>query len=502
MKKLYLLLLIVLAACNDIPSDFSVPKWDTDFNLPICSRFYYIDDMVKLDEDVSVDPNNHLYIYQSKQVDDRTSVIKFVDNRIDTTYQNIEMEIANGKGRVGFSFPEGIEIDSCLFFDGNIKLGIKSNSSEEFTAKVTFPTIFDAESKKYSFQKSISPNSQVEQNQNISGFSHSAGTYPNDSLIIEVEILSGNAGNTALLNLEIKDVRFIYLKGFVPTKVISQVKSSKYLPLDNKIKEVNENITLWEPEVIIEANYNTELNLQNIFGTEVQNLQILGKKIDGREKFLENTNGSSNLGNYKLSNGYLFEKINNQNSKLSDFLKFLPDSIVLIGDVLINPENRRGEILRTDSIIVSFQFKVSSYITLENVVLYDTIPLELSQDAIDHIKNGKAAVLTMKLENYTPVTADIKAMFTDISKNLLFTRQYQGKAGFIDSEGFTNNPTVSVTEFTFDEKDLQDLAKSYYLIIESKFNSASAPQRVAIRNNDWLKVTSYIKLKYKVEIEG
>jgi len=56
MKKLYLLLLIVLAACNDIPNDFSIPKWDTDFNLPICSRFYYIDDMVKLDEDVSVDP--------------------------------------------------------------------------------------------------------------------------------------------------------------------------------------------------------------------------------------------------------------------------------------------------------------------------------------------------------------------------------------------------------------------------------------------------------------
>jgi len=501
MKRINLLLLLFIVACSDIPNDFSIPKWDADFNLPVCSRFYYIDDMVKLDEDVSVDPNNHLYVYQTKKVDDRTNVIKFVDNRIDTTYQNVEMEIINGHGRVSFAFPEGIEIDSCLFFDGIIKFNMKSNSNEEYTAKITFQTIFDTQQKRYNFQKSISPFSVTEQNQDISGFAHSAGIYPKDSIFIEVDVLSGNAGNNAFINLEIKDVRFVYLKGFVPTKVISQVNSSKYLPLEDKIKEMNNNITFWEPEVIIEANYKTELDLENIFGAEVQNLQIIGKSIDGRDKFLETINGSSNLGNFKLNNGYFYEKLDNQNTKLSDFLKFLPDSIVLIGDILINPENKRGEVLKSDSIIVSFQLNLSSYITLENVVLYDTIPLEFNQESINHINKGKAAILTMKLENYTPVSTDINAMFADSSKNVLFSRQYQGNAGLVDNNGFTYNSTLSLTEFTFDEKDMQFLAKSYYLIIETKFNSANNPQKVAIRNNDWLKVTSFVKLKYMVDFE-
>ena len=239
---------------------------------------------------------------------------------------------------------------------------MKSNSNEEYLAKITFPTIFDTQQKRYSFQKSISPYSVTEQIQDISEFSHSAGIYPKDSLFIEVDVLSGNAGNNAFINLEIKDVRFVYLKGFVPNKTISQVNSSKYLPLDDKIKEMNNNITFWEPEVIIEANYKTELDLENIFGAEVQNLQIIGKRIDGRDKFLETTNGSSNLGNYKLNNGYFYEKLDNQNTKLSDFLKFLPDSIVLIGDILINPEKKRGEVLRA-TVIVSFQLIKQLYHT-------------------------------------------------------------------------------------------------------------------------------------------
>ncbi len=500
MKKIVLLTMFVLIACSDIPSEFSLPKWDADFNLPICSRFYYIDDMVKLDKDVSIDPENHLYVYQSKGIDDKHSIIEFVDNRIDTTYRDYEMQIVNGRGRASFAYPEGIENDSCHFAAGTIKFSMKSNSDEEYSAKITFPTVLNAEAEIYSFQKVTSAQSKVEKEQNIAGFSHSSKGYPKDSLVIEVEILNGNAGQSATLNLEIKNVSFCYLRGYAPAKVISQVSSSKYLPLDEKLKEFEEGLKFWDPELILEAKYISTLNLENIFGAEIQNLQVLGKKADGKERFLENINGSNNLGNYRLNNGYLYEKLDNSNSKLSDFLNFLPDSVFLIGDLLINPDGKFGEIKRTDSINVSYELNLKSYLTIENLALLDTIPLEFNAETISNLKKAKGAILTMKVENYSPLATEIEAIFADSSEKVLFSRTFQVNSGIVNSEGFTSSSSSSIAEFVFDEKDMQDLANSHYFIVKTNFNSANNPQKVAIRSDDWLKVISFIKLKYTVDI--
>jgi hypothetical protein len=255
----------------------------------------------------------------------------------------------------------------------------------------------------------------------------------------------------------------------------------------------------------------------NFFELEIADIEINGIRNNGDQKALVRNDGQ-NL-TFSLDNGIYSITLSESNSNLTEFISFLPDSIVITSEYILNPGN--DHIIRTvtnqDSIRFSVQFNTKSIFAIKQTNYIDTLAIDLSQDDRERIRDGVGADLNIYLENAIPIDAFVKATLTDENYSPLFTltKNQNGvdSLQFLGSQvnngtGKIVSPTVTLNTIKLDSAKIIQLSNARYVIISTTVNTKNAtnenpnPPTVQFKSSDWLNIKCYGKVKYHVNQEG
>ena len=253
---------------------------------------------------------------------------------------------------------------------------------------------------------------------------------------------------------------------------------------------------------------------QNNFDIEFSNVKIIGARNNGEEKFLVRNDGQ-NI-SYRLINGVYDLTLDQTNSNLTEFVSFLPDSIVITSEYILNPSNDPISRIVTniDSIKFSAQFTTKSIFAMKQTNYSDTLAIEISQDDRKRIREVVDADLTIHLENAIPIDAFVKATIADENYSPLFTLtknqagidslQFHGSQVNINT-GQIISPTLTLNSIKLDSIQIVQFSNAHYIIISTTLNTVNAgnenpnPPTVQFKSSDWLNIKCFGKVKYHVQ---
>jgi hypothetical protein len=263
--------------------------------------------------------------------------------------------------------------------------------------------------------------------------------------------------------------------------------------------------------LILDASLFTRLN--DPYPVFINNLNIVGLRNDGLQIMLKDSTGNSNMFIH-IENGALQKEFNSSNSNVSEFVSFLPDSILLRAEYIMNPDNQRGSATIEDSVFFKTTFSMKSFVALKKSTVVDSSDIELTQEQRDNISDGNSAAIVIELENAIPVSGWFKIDMVDADNNLLFTisRNSIGtdtlffESAPVNEEGEVirsfQNPPITVT---LDASQIEMLTRVKYAVYSASLQTSDAfqnpPTIVALRPNAWLKIRTYGTINYRIKPE-
>jgi hypothetical protein len=222
------------------------------------------------------------------------------------------------------------------------------------------------------------------------------------------------------------------------------------------------------------------------------------------------------------STGSIFHKINlvgasaekiytEQNSNINEFISFLPDSIIIRAEYIMNPDHKRVSATLEDTIIIETDFSTKSYISLHNAYINDYTALEIGNKDRDIISDWRNADIMIEFENAIPVGMWFTMKLKDQDGNFLFTltKNATGSDSIyfepaeVDEIGDVISPVQNEPiRIILDSAQVEMISRSYsadFSVFVSTKNSGSAdPVFVAVRPSAWLKIKAYGKARYEV----
>ncbi len=510
---LNLLLIPILAGCMDFPNDITMPSWDTEFNLPLMNRTYELRELIKTDKYISIDDKNgFIYVAHDENFGGKQGTENFIEGRIDQSGSDITIPVTNGQGTIGVPYKDGLVIDSAIFVRGTLTLTVKNTASTEATVKMELPAFIDAGGNKLSLQKTIAGNGTETVSQDLNGYFYDSRKqkFGADSLQIDGTVLGSNFNGNLTINYSITKSMFSYFAGIVPPTTVDPIESSVGLPVTDDVADLRDKMKLWEIQLKLVGKYIDKIasiksnDPNKPFDIEIETLNIKGVRNNKTEQFFLKLNGRSdnNLGPLTMRNKYLEEIYTADNSNLSDFLAFIPDSIIVMAIPKVNPDKRRGAATNRDTIQFGFDLTIKSIVTVKDLSLKDTVELEMDDDARDMLDNFKAATIYFKIDNKVAFGGKIVMHYVDANYNELFTLDtLTFEPAIVNADGI---PSVKHSEpiVELDSAQIQNFIKSYNIIAEVLINTTDShiDQKAVFSSKDWLKIISFCKVKYNVDL--
>ncbi|MFH1052361.1 MAG: hypothetical protein V1779_15680 [bacterium] len=511
--KRYLLTLIILpllSACMDFPNDITIPRWDTEFNLPLMHRTYELSELIKTDKYISVDPDNgFIYVAHYEDMGGKEGTENFIEGRIDQEGTNIDIPVTNGQGTIGIPYKDGMVLDSAKFVRGTLTLSVKNNSSSEATVTMELPAFIGTGGNKLTLQKTIAGNATETVSEDLNGYfydSRKQNVGP-DSLQIDGTVMGGNFNGTLTINYGIENSMFSYFAGIVPPTLVDPIENSVGLPVTDDVSDFRDKMKLWDIQLKLIGRYYDKLvpsDPNKPFNVEIETLNITGVRNNKTQQFSLKLNGrnDNNLGPVMMTDSYLEEIYTAENSNLSDFLSFVPDSIIVKAIPKINPDMERGAATNRDTIQFGFDLTIKSVVTVKDMTAKDTVELEMDDDARDYLKDFKAATVYFKIDNKVAFGGKIVMHYTDSVYKPLFTLDtLTFEPADVNADGI---PSVKHSEPTLelDSAQLQDFSNSYYIIVEVIINTTDShlDQKAVFSSKDWLEIISFCKVKYHINL--
>ncbi len=512
-------LLIIISGCYDLPDKIILPQWDTDLNLPIANRRFTIDELIKEQGQISTEGTSvedSIYILESNLFNLNADIADFTrlngsssltgipvltDSPLDTT--------------IYLPFPNGAVIDSALFISGTIELSVNNPSSEEVQLIIFFPGIKDPIGKIFVINTVTPPFSVETFTNNLTGYKYKVlDSQPpgfQNSLQLDASATTPNkSSEIVFVDITIGDMIFEYVSGILPATSLG-VKQSRFGFAPENISDYRDKAVLREAEMVLDAKFNSEFS--NPFPVDVNNLNIIGLRNDGNQFYLKDSTGSENLFIH-IENGSARKIFNQNNSNITDFVSFLPDTILLQAEYIINPDNDSGSAALNDSVGFEVTSSVRSFIALKKSTLIDSTEIELSQEQKDAINEGNSASVTIEFENAVPLSGWLKIDLVDENHNRLFTisKNSNGTDTLIfdgavvnaagEVVGSTLNPPITVQ---LNAEEIEMLTRAKYAVFSVTVETSDAfknpPTIVAIRPSAWLKLKAYGTVNYRVKPE-
>jgi hypothetical protein len=520
-SKILPVLFVLIIGCFDLPQDIIMPEWDVDINVPLTNKTYTIYDMFKPQSKFSITSaltNEDFYLVQSDNYITNSEVADYIQ-LLDqgSVSQNFLIPANIPALSVFIVFPEEIEIDHATFISGFLSFAIQNPSAGPITSSIRVPGIRKPDGSELIVETTVAAFSRDSIIYNLSNHQYvlpaSQPIQNKNSLQVVASANSQMSGAFENVNLYLYNFNFSSITGSLPRTSLGNKRTSSSFNL-NDVADYRGKIFIKEGTLNLRSEYVSAH--QNIFELEISDIKIVGRRNTGEEKLLIRNDGQSI--NFRLTNGVYDLTLNESNSNLTEFISFLPDSVVISSEYILNPLN--DHVTRTvtnrDSIKFAIQFTTKSIFAVKQINYIDTLAIDLSQDDRDKIRDGVGADLNVHLENAIPIDAFVKATLTDEYYSPLFTitkNQYgvdslQFLGGQVDNNtGQIISPTVTLNTIKLDSTKIRQLSNARYVIISATLNTKNAtnenpnPPTVQFKSSDWLNIKCYGKVKYHIGSE-
>lgn len=507
---------IALIGCFDLPEELIMPEWDVGLNVPLTNKTYTLYDMFKPESQrfISTSINSeNFYLIQTDLIESYYEILKHVSIADESTiYKNFIVPADSSTNQVFITFPDSAEIERGTFMDGQISFSIQNPHSAEIFSRIKVAGIRKPDGSELIIESNLQPFESDSVSFDLTGCEYvfPQTLYPQNKNGLHLEASADCSLPNAfeVVHFYGYNFRFSSVTGILPKKSLGTKSTSSFLEI-NDAAALRDKIFIKECNLTINSQYSS-LH-QNNFSIELKDAKFIGKRKDGQEKLLRRSDGQSI--NLLVQNGVAEYVFDQDNSNISDFLAFLPDTISISAECILNPFNERisRTITNQDSINFLASFSAKSIFAIKQTNFKDTVEIEISQDDRDKIRKSKEADLNIHIENAIPIDAHLKATVTDENYNPLFVLT-QGLSGsdslfFAGSQvnsstGQIISPTFTTNSIMLKSNQLSQLADARYVILSTTVNTtnsfSSNPPIVNLKSSDWVRMRCFGKIRYHV----
>jgi hypothetical protein len=509
-----ILLLFLIPGCLDLPSKLIAPNWDVNLNLPIANRTYSLADIIKQQKYISIQgtsSTDSIFLIQSDTYSQSVGVAQFVQVLKPTSSMNIPITILSSTSlTIYLPFPEGAALKSAAFVSGLFSMNITNPSLADISLSVTFPGIIKSDGTVFTINSNINALQPDTTQYDFAGCIYRLPANQSASKGDSLQVII-NASSTlplALLtaNFYLSDFYFSSVTGNLPDKSLG-IHSESYSLKIGSIENFRDKVFLQNSSLDININYKSAL--PNPFSFGVRNLNIIAMREDGSSRLLTDSTGSSNL-QFNIENGNYHYTFTEKNSNIDSIIGFLPSTVVLNAEYIMNPDNNPGSATIQDSIQFSTDFSTKSIFAFRKSTITDSSSIgTISPDDSSRIVDTKNVLLNVNVQNGLPFSTWLTITFADQNYNRLFTVSNSTSgdslyfsAASVDQNGEVMAPTNTTTAVQLDSSETQLLARAHYVIysvtVETNGAESNPPHYVAIRPNDNIKIITYGSVTYDV----
>lgn len=510
-------ILLLLFGCFELPDQLILPEWDTDLNIPIANKRFTIDELIKKQGFIVTDRltiEDSIYVMETEaykldsDISDFIQLIGFEplnDIPIYTDLQTITIYL---------QFPAGAEIDSAGFLSGAFNFNIENPTNEEVILNLVIPGITGPANNPLLVEIITPPQGSASLNKDLQGHKYTIpenqpSEFRNSLMINASASNPSGSGEMVFLDFSTTDFMFSYVSGIMPATSLGT--RDKTFGFATELADYRDKTILREATMVLDASLITRLI--DPYPVNINNLNIIGLRNDGLQIMLKDSTGNTNMF-VQIENRTLQKIFNQLNSNITEFVSFLPDTILLRAEYIMNPDNQRGSATIEDSVSFKTTFTTKSFVALKKSTVVDSSDIELTQEQRDAISDGNSAAVVIELENAIPVSGWVKIDMVDADNNLLFTisRNSNGtdtlffEGAPVNAEGevirsFTNLP-INVA---LDSSQIEMLTRVKYAVYSASLQTSDAfqdpPTIVALRPGAWLKIRTYGTIKYRIKPE-
>ena len=505
---------VFLSGCLDIPKNLVMPQWDVDLNIPMINRSYQLSDIVKKQNYIYVDtisPSNIIYQIKSNNYSQAVGVSQFVSATPSASSPTTTLFADNFKHNLYIQFPDGIKLDSATFSSGLFSYTYQNLSATTDTILISIPGITKTDGSIFTSTVTVPPFQTVTSLVPID-FTNYTYVFPaskqpsflKNSIWFEVEI-KGTFGTQANVTLTTSNFEFKDATGYLPSKSLGVKSSSFSLNLGNAT-DYRDKAFLKNANLDLNAVYQSPAS--NPFDIQVKNLTIVGIRNNGQEFTLTIPDSAKT---FTFSGNAKNFSFNQDNSNIDSLISFLPDSIKVSAEYVMNPNNTTGSVTESDSVKFSANFSTTSIMALRRSTVHDSSDMNISDEKTrTKIKAAQSAYLSVNVQNGIPLDASIRVTLTDSLWNPLFTLTNSTNnsdsifvaGASVDQNGEVTNQTPTLLTVQLDSTQTEMLSRSYHVkysvTVETTNASQNPPPTVAVRPGDQIKIQVYGGVKFRV----
>jgi len=515
---LLLMSTIHLSGCLDIPEEFILPEWDVDLTIPMIKKSFKLEEIIKSEDQkyIKLNPaDDSLYYIQSEKDTLGSDIKEFVKITTAASVVNQVVKVEYQNKTIYLEFPEGAKLDEAEFTKGTLAFAVKNMSVDNIDFQVSIPGITNPSGQQFSLKRTIGAFGTDSIIYDLAGYKYKE---PSNQLFlfkgqiwIQAKAITQNPTDSVIVSAYSSDMNLKYAKGYIPRKSLGSKRTSFEIDLSDA-KDFEGKVRLKEARINLLAKYvSPDLNPFEIL---IKDLQITAWKKSGVEKQLL-INGQPNF-NIDFSGGAFDTVFTEQNSNITEFMSFLPDSVIIEGEFIINPNDSKTSrtVTDEDSVIFETDFSTRSIFGIVRASLTDTTDIEIDKDDRDRIVDANSAFLKVEMKNGIAMSSWLKADLYDSSYNYLFTvtKNTNGTDSIsiagasIGPDGRVTAPTITTTEIELTGEEISKLARAYYVIYRvlvetTNPNGVSPPPFVMIRGSDMIEVRVHGGVNYRMKPE-
>jgi len=499
-------LLALVSGCMDIPKNLIMPQWDVNLNVPIINRSYALNDIIKTQNYISIqNPNtpNSIYLIQSDNYSQTVGVSQFVQaSGTEGTHTNAPTNLGNQTLYV--QFPGGVTINSAVFASGFLSYSFNNPSLQNVTINLSIPGVKKTDGTVFSQTIQLSPLSTDSAQFNFSNYTYTLPINQPSFFNNSLQIIIGATSNLPAsigIGLYTQDFFFSSATGYIPTKSLGIKTQSFGLDL-NKAKDYRNKITLNNADLKLDASYLSPS--ANPFGIQVKNLSIIGKRDDGSQISLTIPDSAKTFTFTNRSKHFDFDQTN---SSITSFISFLPDSVIVSAEYIMNPDNTNGTVTDKDSVSFTANFSTTSFLAISYSSVTDTSDFgTISNNDRTKIRASQSAYLTVNVQNSIPLDASVTVTIADSNYNPLFklinntasADSFSIAPASVGQNGEVTGPTSTSFTIQLDSLQTDKFSHAQYAIYTVGVQSANNPTPVYIRPNDQIQIQVFGGVKFRV----
>jgi hypothetical protein len=525
MQKLYLyifgsisFLAVLFQGCVSLPTDVIMPQWDADLNVPITTKIYNLNDIIKSPDYISINSQDNTYMITSDSLGQNVPVSQFIQINTERSTPTAPV-LADGKTTIEafIPFPEGAKIIQAGISKGTFKVVAHNSFPIDVQLTINIPGMTKGGtllSITFTVPANTASKTQIIDFVDCLYIQPTNQTASKDGQLWMKASASSGSG-LAVITFESYTSNFIFssMTGYLPTKSLGTHSSSFALNLGNAAN-YRDKVVLKTGSLSLTGIYHSLA--PNPFIVGVNNLHLVGKRNNSQlTDTLRFTNPTSNtfkfdaLGNYST----VYDQ---NNSNITSFITFLPDSIYVSAEYIMNPDDDPAykTVRFDDSISFVTRFTSKSVLSIKQATFTDTVNIDIAQDKRDQILNGKGAQLTVDIQNAIPLNSWIKVTLTDndyhpliingaafvITKNNNGTDSVSIAGSQTDGNGNYVSSSASNTTVTLDSLQIRQFSQNAYhaiisVTVETSHNN-NVP--VIVHASDWIKLNVFGRVTFRI----